>query len=173
MFNAKKSNAFLTANITAIAANGAAFNELVQVTLIAGLVHAEACGDSGPLLRLVQAMPTSVRRELAIKFISRYSPVVVLPLANKGVGKHGSIAKDAPNYVPFNLDGARAAHWTDKAKKADADALDILAADTAIMTLAKRLENASATANDNDRKVIMGRVTALRAMAKTVEAKAA
>lgn len=167
-FNAKKSNAVIAANNKTIAATGVTFVALVQDTLLAGLIHAKETGDCTPLLRTVQAMPKSTRRELAVKYVAHYSPVALLPRAEKGEGKCGLRVKGVDAlYRPFDIEGATKAHWTDKADGADAAALDLEGADKAIYALASRLEKGMAKANDNDKKVIALRVAGLKAMAKT------
>jgi hypothetical protein len=165
-FNAKTSGAKLTANNKLIASSFASAVALVQETLVQGILHARETGDATPLLRTVQAMPKSVRRELAVKFVARYSPVVLLPNSDKGEGRCGLLKEGDKGYVAFNYDGACKAHWTDGAAKADADALSAKAADTMIASLAKRLEKQAENANDNDKKIILSRVASLRALAK-------
>jgi hypothetical protein len=168
-FNAKRSNALIAANNKAIAATGATFVALVQDTLLAGIIHAQATGDCTPVLRTVQAMPKSNRRDLAVKYVGRYSPIAILPNAEKGEGKCGLRVK---GYRDFDIAGATAGHWTDGAEKADAEALNLMTADKAIFALADRLERSAKKegVNDNDRKLILSRVVTLRGLAKTAKA---
>lgn len=141
----------INSNIKKVAKTGAAFNALVQATILGIIAHAQQHGDCTPALRLVQAMPKSTKRSAVIEHFAEFSPIGM----NLSTGKVGFHKEGSKAYRPFNLEGAAALNWYDRAsvQKEELPAtLDTI--DKRIFALAgwlgKKIEEGLVPANDVD-----------------------
>lgn len=107
----------INSGIRSVATSGTKFVALVQATAVGIIQHAEATGDCTPALRLVKAMPASMRRERLIRFFAAYSPIGM----NVKEDKVGLIKATAKNYVAFNATGAAATSWDVDPAREDSD----------------------------------------------------
>lgn len=96
-----------------------AYNNHVQEAICAIIEHAKTFGDCTGAGRLLDAMPKSNRRQLAIDHFQEHSPIAVR-LDNKTKVYRASYRKeDDKRYNKFNLAGARATNWWERNKEAE------------------------------------------------------
>jgi hypothetical protein len=95
----------INANIKRVATNAAKLNTLVQTTAILCIQHAQDHGDANPAMRLIAALPKTVRRNALSKWFGTYSPI------NATVEKCSLRKPDSKAFNAFNLEGARANNW--------------------------------------------------------------
>lgn len=104
---AKSFNARMKDRLTRITTNAQKLNEYIHETGMMILRHAQEHGDCTFALKLVLAMPASMRRTMLIAWFEKYSPIVVkLPTDKLPDGKVGINKGKTAN--PFDLDGADA-----------------------------------------------------------------
>lgn len=139
-------------NIALVRTSGNAFNALVQSTIIAVLLHAQATGDCTRALALVNAMPKSTKRGAVINTFADFSPIGMnLSKGNVGFHKEGSKL-----YKPFDIKGAIANPWfeRDEVKKEDLPDTTLEQAHKYVFQLAaklqKRVDAGEVAANDKD-----------------------
>lgn len=129
-------------NIRNVARSGAAFNTLVQNTGLLILAHVAEHGDANPAMRLVQAMPSSNRRNMVINWFKAFSPIRLTITKDVTKDKCGLRKVGDKDYTPFNVDGATANAWYELEVPGQGEILPdtLLEVDDNIISLAKRLE---------------------------------
>ncbi len=150
--------------IRSVATTGARFNNLVQDTAVAIIMHAKEYGDCTGAARLIDAMPNSARRGLVVDFFTRFSPINV----TKGDGgKMKANLRETGDklYNNFDVDGAKANPWFESAKK-DKEleaALNPAAVRSKLYALVNTLENSvNKIANDDDKIASQALLTSVR-----------
>lgn len=163
----------INSNITRVHTSSAALNALIQATAVGIIAHAKEHGDANAAVRLVHAMPKSLRRGLLVKFFAIYSPIRLSINSKDNTKSRCSIAKvGTEGYTEYNLDGANANLWHEVPGSEVEPGLDTLMEfDAKLLSFAKaweaKLANKKVKRSSVD--VITSRIAALKALAADVK----
>lgn len=146
------SNAAINATIKSIRTSTEKVRGLIQTGIVQCIEHANAYGDCTGAARLVDAIPQEMRRAEVVKHFAEYSPIRIV---GQGRGKpmKASLRKETDaGYNAFNVEGAKANPWFERAAIARADdremqPFDEEAARGRIVQLAGFIETKSNTVN--------------------------
>jgi hypothetical protein len=158
--------AVINANIKRVAKNSAALNQLIQDTAVLVIQHVEEHRDANPAMRLVAAIPNTMRRGALVRWFETYSPIAI---SKKGADLTCRLHKeDSKAYNPFNVDGARANNWFDAQELQNEDipmTLDDLedGFERLIKRMEKKLDDGKVL--EADRGAFVARLEAFKALA--------
>lgn len=171
----------INANIRAIRTASAKVDNLVQLTLLGAMIHADNTGDISAINRLIDAMGRSMRRDSATSYLCYFFPVEVSQLdtdSNRADfftinGKRYAVSlKKNRKPEDFKHKEAAKKHWSDFKPENKPLEVDI---PKALETLLKRATDAAAGKVGKDgRKATIGDtskalIPALQAFVKAVE----
>lgn len=151
-------------NIRRVRTNSGKWNKLVHDTAVAIVEHAKEHGDCTRALKLVQAMPASVKRSALINWFAEYSPITMNV-------KKAIVRLNKNRAGDYNLDGARVNPWYEIAEAEKEELPDTTLVDVRDMLdkLAKRIDkrvtDGKIAANDKERIVTMQKAIAKLAVA--------
>ncbi len=91
----------VSGNIKSIEKKGKELQSLIHATAIQALVHAKAYGDVTLMTKLVQALPSSSRKEALKVWVKDFSPL--LWKVNKKEGTEGYVMDKAPSRNAFAI----------------------------------------------------------------------
>lgn len=158
--------ALINKNIKRIGSVSTKLNTLIHVTAVMCVQHASEHGDANPAMRLVEAMPKTIRRTALIKWFATYSPIAIDTA--KGTFSCHLRKPESKAFNNFNLDGANANPWYDM-KELEREEIFLTAEDfdDKVVSLAKsmrkRLEAGKVL--EGDRPVFEAKLAALEALA--------
>ena len=165
------SNKAINQAINTIRKNGAAWNELVQSTIVAIMEHAQTHNDCTAAERLLTAMPKSAKRSLVALHFQRYSPINVR--IEKNAYKASYHQADSKKYNTFNIGGAEANPWYDM-PEADKEIVyftsgSVISRLHAIVSSAdSAIKSGKIVETDKDK--LLANIEAVKAFAKSLEA---
>jgi hypothetical protein len=101
-----------------------AYNAHVQDAIVAIINHADNYGDCTGAARLLEAMPKSNRRTLAIEHFQEYSPIAVRLDAKTKQYRAKLRTEDDGKYNKFNAEAAALNLWHEREKAGDETIFD-------------------------------------------------
>lgn len=148
------------------------YNALVQTAIVAIIVHANDYGDCTGAARLLEAMPRSNRRSLAIAHFKDYSPINVAKDKNGNFMANLDKGNKDREPRPFDIDGVRANNWFERpeAEKLE-DVVTFESSREALNKFLGSLETRAKEANETDKADIIAFVRAVRSAASNIVTK--
>lgn len=158
--------ALINKNIKRISSVSTKLNTLIHVTAVMCVQHASEHGDANPAMRLVEAMPKTIRRTALIKWFGMYSPIAID--SNKGAFSCHLRKPESKAFNNFNLDGANANPWYEM-RELDKEEIFLTAEDfdDKIVSLAKSMEKRLTDGKvlEGDRPAFATKLANLKALA--------
>lgn len=150
---------------------GSNFNDYIQETAVGIIEHAmgEGRGDVTAALRLCLAMPKSFRRGMLVGWFKAFAGIR-MTLKDELADCKVSLNKPTDtNYVPFNLDGAKATKWYEfnaDGGERGIDTLTLMECDKSLSVFVKRFEGLlkGGKIKDTSIKAVTARVNAVKAL---------
>lgn len=169
--NVKTSSRKVNGLIQQVKTSANRYNGLVQAAIVAIIVHANDYGDCTGAARLLEAMPQSNRRSLAIAHFTQFSPIAVQKGKDKKFSAHFR-KPEAKDYNAFDIDGVRANNWWERpeAEKLE-DVVTFESSREALNKFLGSLETKADKASDADKEEIIAFVRAIRSAASNIVTK--
>lgn len=166
--NVKTSSRKVNGLIQQVKTSANRYNGLVQAAIVAIIVHAKDYGDCTGAARLLEAMPRSNRRSLAIAHFTQFSPIAVQKGKDKKFSAHFR-KPEAKDYNAFNIDGVRANNWWERPESEKLE--DVVTFESSREALNKflgSLETKADKASNEDKANIIAFVRAIRSAASRI-----
>ena len=164
--NVKTSSRKVNGLIQQVKTSANRYNGLVQAAIVAIIVHAKDYGDCTGAARLLEAMPRSNRRSLAIAHFTQFSPIAVQKGKDKKFSAHFR-KPEAKDYNAFDIDGVRANNWWERPEAEKLE--DVVTFESAREMLNKALTSMEKKAETSDDKAsIIAFVRAVRSAASRI-----
>lgn len=146
----KTSSRAVNSAIKAVRTTADKYNNLVQTAIVLVIEHAQRYGDCTGAARLIDAMPRSNRRTLAINHFAEFSPIAVSksPKSGSFVARLRKPKENAFN--EFSIDGAKALNWWERPEAEKLE--DVVTFDNARDAFNKALDAMAKKAEKSDDK---------------------